>query len=289
MPGTTDNGFSQDDLTRPLGDGWDDGLRLQREPDADPARRRGMSRGQTMAAWAAGLCVAFGVAYVTQPNRQLDAWADIPPPKAALPPPPPAPEIAPAAPIPAEAPLITPAATPSGNDNTTPVSDAAAPAVDPSAPAEAAATKVKVEAQPPEPAPEKVEKVAAERHAPAAVHKAKAGKGSDELAEADARPTKSGADKPVARCTGAKASDEACRASELVALRRQMSQAYAQAVKAGTPPTVLKARRAEWAVLRARAERKGPAAVAALYRTRAAQLEALAKAPAKHAGGRRAG
>ena len=61
------------------------------------------------------------------------------------------------------------------------------------------------------------------------------------------------------------------------------------AVKAGTPPTVLKARRAEWAVLRARAERKGPAAVAALYRTRAAQLEALAKAPAKHAGGRRAG
>jgi hypothetical protein len=65
--------------------------------------------------------------------------------------------------------------------------------------------------------------------------------------------------------------------ADVAHLRVQLNHAYNQAVKAGVPRSVLKARRVEWNVLYAKAQKKSPEAVAQLYKTRAAELDALSK------------
>jgi hypothetical protein len=303
-------------------------------------RRWAISLPLALAGWAAVLGGALGVAYATQPTRQLDGQADLPAPAApapsavaelggpatapsiasqssafAAPPPPQTAEVAPPpdtgtktadAPAPSPPPLevksapleplaspAPPAAQDAGGAPSEPAVAAKAPAKVPvpkapvakSATAKAATDKPPIEKSP-------IETSAA---AKAPVVEAKASKASDSKAsDAKASVAKTTKSAPPAAAKQAVAEDApagphggkpekaspktaAADAGDIPQLKSRMSHAYAEAVKAGTPKSVLKARQAEWAVLRAKAEKKGPAAVAALYRTRTAQLEALAK------------
>lgn len=266
----------------------DTDLRLDRapEPERPVKRRRGPRRGVVMAGWAVVLGVALSIAYATQPSHELTGQPDLPP----APPPPTADEIgAPvtAAPIAADpsrfaqaqptaesapapelqvaeaAPVSPPSATP-------PVQKAAQPLTGPAAelPADIADTPASVPVPPkPKPAAPKVETASAAVKAPETGGKlVKAAKTDD--AEPSAHKMAVADSKALPELTA------------------RISRAYAAAEKAGAPKSVLKARQTEWLVLRAKAEKKGPQAVAALYRTRAAQLEALAKKSAAHTHGK---
>jgi hypothetical protein len=270
------------------GDADDEGaLRLApATPHPPPLRRkkRGIPLPLLMAGWAAVLGAALGVAYIVQPVRQLDAQADLPP--------------APAPPAPADDGLGTPATAPSIASQPGQFAAAApeAPATQPSQPELSLAEapnppplEVKPALpDPPEPPPA-IQAAAADTSTPAPLKVENATapsakpKARIEKADAPAKPaaaklekasTGSASPKPEKAPAAKAAPDEA---KDLPQLKARMTRAYAEAVKAGTPKSVLKARQAEWVVLRAKAEKKGPAAVEALYRTRAAQLEAIAK------------
>jgi len=262
-------------------DGADEeALRLAPLRDYEPPlrRARGPSRRVlVLSGWALALTVALGAGYMIQTLRQPVNDADAPPAVA------PAPDSlgAPvtAAPIASDPDRFTQAqAAPEVN---APAADGAVQAANPDGSPEAAS-----------PIPAPAQTVPASEPV-----KAKAPLPAD---EADAGPVKAraaetrkaaGPDTPKAEAKLAapdkKPATEKAKlteATDLPQLKARMSRAYAQAVKAGTPKTVLKARQTEWASLYAKAEKKGPAAVAALYRTRAAQLEAIARKSAKGRG-----
>jgi hypothetical protein len=283
-PGVTSNSQAELSLEPPaFAPASDDlGLTLARDPAEPPPRRRKPlpRRPLILAVWAVVLGVALSVAYVTQPARQLNSDTDLPPAVA----PTPADELgAPvtAPPIAAEperfaqaasAPEINP---PAAVDEPQPGDLKVAEATPP--PAETATTAATPSA--PQPLVAKPAPITT-----AAVDKPKT---IAKLERVTAAPkaevtARTGAKPPKAEKV-AKADDKTkvASAKNLPLLKARLDHAYAEAVKAGTPKTVLKARQAEWLVLRAKAERKGPAAVAALYRTRAAQLEAIAKKTAR--------
>jgi|GEM_PF-5101258 len=226
----------------------DDDLRLDARPAADPHRSWTIPpRAALITLWIVGLIAALAIASYAQLMRQREGAAAMdvppPPPEAApaaptTPVPPPAPAISPSAPIAAG--VQPPDATEAASTTTTPQpEDTAAPS--PAKTAEVEPPKAKAaEAKPPP--------------------KAKLGPGSD-------------ADAILAEAKAAKAKP----ADDIDHLRHGLNHAYAQAVKAGVPRSVMKAREAEWAVLYPKAKKKSPEAVAALYRTRTVQLEALAK------------
>jgi hypothetical protein len=245
--------------------------------------RRGVPLPLLMAGWAALLGVALGVAYIVQqPAPQLDALADLPAP----------------APAPSDAELGTPATAPSIASQPGQFA-AAAPAGGPAQPAPSELNIAEAPNPPPldvKPAPPEppVVQAATETPPPAALKVEKAAdttpakpKARIETADAPAKPKAQKTQTASAEPTAGKpekalaAKDAGADATHLPQLKARMNRAYADAVKAGTPKSVLKARQAEWAVLRAKAEKKGPAAVEALYRTRAAELEAIAKKSAK--------
>ena len=250
-------------------------LRDEAEPPAK--RRRGPSRrALVLSGWALALTVALSAGYFIQTGRQPLADADAPPAVAAPPDAVGAPVTAP--PITSDPDRFTqaeaaPEVNPPSADPPPQVAEATPatplPAVGPAAPAaDPVAPKVR------EPARAVVAE--ADEDSEATPVKAKAPErpkaAKVETAKAETAAAKSG-----------KAADPAkvAQTKDLPQLKARMSRAYAQALKAGTPKTVLRARQTEWATLYARAEKKGPAAVAALYRTRAAQLEAIARKSAK--------
>jgi hypothetical protein len=267
--------------------------------EAPPKRRRAPSRrALVLSAWALALTAALGLGYATQAGRQPIGNVDAPPGVA------PAPdglgEPVTAPPIASDPSRFTQAeAAPEVN----PPTDDARPQVaqvapEPAAPP-AAAPSVATPAAPPITlaqadgadqvqkrtqatrtsalAPGEIDDSTPVRRAKAP-DKPKAAK--VESASADARKTET-ASADSRKAEKAPDTTKAADTKDLPQLKARMSRAYAQAVKAGTPRTVLKARQAEWAVLYAKAEKKGPAAVTALYRARAAQLEAIAKKSAK--------
>jgi uncharacterized protein YecT (DUF1311 family) len=85
---------------------------------------------------------------------------------------------------------------------------------------------------------------------------------------------------PAFHCSyGRRPSEElVCGDAELSALDRQLNHAFYLAVKAGARRGPLRARQDRWELEREAAARHGRGAVAALYRTRIAQLNALAQA-----------
>jgi hypothetical protein len=276
--GAADGGLFENDLVlnpppyapEPAADLGEEALRLDREPVERPVRRKpGISRGLILAGWAVALGAALGVAVIVQPTHELPAQPDLPPPSA--------PAATDDISAPATAPSIAsqpqfsgPPAAAEAPRSELQVADAPTPPAPPAPPVtqptpraatpvaatfedadhREKASKVEKTATPPvkpKTAPARLEKVSA--RPPAGEHQ-----------------TKSAAHKAMAP-----------DAKDLPQLKARMTKAYALAVKAGTPKSVLKARQAEWPALKAKAEKKGPAAVAALYKTRAAQLEALAK------------
>lgn len=226
----------------------DDDLRLDVQPVSDPHRSWSIPpRAAVITLWIVGLIAALAIASYAQLLRQRESAAamDIPPP------PPEAAPAAPTTPIPPPSPVMSPSApiaagvVPSEATEATSTMTTAKPQ-DISGPAPAKTA----EAEPP-----KVK--AAEAKPPP---KAKLGPGSD--ADAILAEAKSAKAKPV---------------DDIDHLRHGLNHAYAQAVKAGVPKSVMKQREAEWVVLYAKARKKSPEAVAALYRTRTTQLETLAK------------
>jgi hypothetical protein len=248
--------------------------------------KRGVPLPLLMAGWAALLGTALVVAYfVQQPAPQLDAQADLPAP----------------APAPSDAELGIPVTAPSIASQPGQFA-AAAPAAGPAQPAPSELNiaeapnppPLDVKPAPPEPPEPPVVQAATETPPPGALKVEKAAdttpakpKARIETADPPAKPkaaktqTASAEAAPVKPEKALAAKDAAADAKSLPQLKARINRAYADAVKAGTPKSVLKARQAEWAVLRAKAEKKGPAAVEALYRTRAAELEAIAKKSAK--------
>jgi len=254
----------------------DEALRLAPAPEEPPRppRKTGISLPVVMGVWAAVLGAALGVAFIVQPNRQLDGQADLPP-------------ASPSPAVPAEAELGTPvSAAPIASEPAqfaAPASAAAAPADPELKIAEAPAANpppLEVRPAPPDPPePSAAEANAAEpRPAPLKVQRTAAKPASEAAgaAKASAAPARQPA-KLAKTARAAPVRTPAADAKALPVLKAKLDRAYADAVKAGTPKSVLKARQAEWAILRAKAEKKGPAAVAALYRARAAQLEAIAR------------
>jgi hypothetical protein len=259
----------------------EDALRLDpRAEEPPPKRRRSLSRrALVLSGWTLALTVALGLGYLTQAIRQPAAAADAPP--AVAPAPDSLGEPVTAAPIASDPSRFTqaeaaPELNPPAQDPQPQVAQTT-----PSAPPAAAASTAIVVAQAAEPIaktakPEEPAGTAAigsdGTDTATPVKKAKAPdkpkSAKLETASADAKPAKAEPTPDQAKLDEAK---------DLPRLKARMSRAYAQAVKSGTPRTVLKARQSEWTVLYAKAEKKGPAAVAALYRTRAAQLEAIAK------------
>jgi hypothetical protein len=268
LPGTTYNGFSQSEVQRTADDGWGE-LRIRRDDEPEPRRRRPrLSRGVVLASWAAVLSVAIGLAYVSQPRTQIE---DGPPPADMRPAPEPAAKPPVLDPVPDSPPLEVaelaspPAATVAGS--TDQVAEPAAAPVDPAPPSRAAKTSA-------DEGPADDDKPLKAAHKPAPPEQRAAAEGPTRMA-----PSKATTSRCALKST--ESAEAACRAAEMAGLRAKMGHAYVQAVKAGMTKSALKTRQAEWAVLRSKAERKGPDAVAALYRTRAAQLEALAKATAR--------
>jgi hypothetical protein len=244
----------------------EEALRLDREPVERPARRKpGRSRGLILGGWAVALGAALAVAVIVQPTHELSGQPDLPPA------PPPAPAAGDEVGAPATAPPIASqpqfAQAPTAAETPAQPELQVADEVPPPPPPVEAPAPVRAQAAEfaPEPAPaEKVEKAATPPVKPKAAPTAKVEKVS--------APTNT-TDREKAEAHRAIAAD----AKDLPQLKARMTKAYALAVKAGTPKSVLKARQAEWLVLKAKAEKKGPQAVATLYKTRAAQLEALAK------------
>jgi hypothetical protein len=257
----------------------EDALRLApRADEAPPKRRRSPSRrALVLSGWALALTVALGLGYLTQAVRQPAAAADAPP--AVAPAPDGLGEPVTAAPIASDPSRFTqaeaaPEVNPPAQDPQPQVARATPPpgAAGVSAPIVVAqAAEPTANAKPEEPA--EAAAIGSDGTDTAApVKKAKAPDkpkpAKIETASAEAQPARAEAAPDKAKLDDAK---------DLPQLKARMSRAYAQAVKSGTSRTVLKARQSEWAVLYAKAEKKGPAAVAALYRTRAAQLEAIAR------------
>lgn len=233
----------------------EDDLRLDARPVADPHRNWTIPpRAALITLWIVGLIAALAIASYAQLTRQRESAAamDVPPP------PPEAAPAAPTTPVPPPAAAISPSAPIAAGVQ--PSDEAAAPP-SPSTAAQAEAT--------PSPAPAaKVAEVEPPKAKPAVdkpAHKARLEAGAD----ADAIL----AQEKLAHAKPAKAKP----ADDIDHLRQGLNHAYAQAVKAGVPKSVMQAREAEWAVLYPKAKKKSPEAVAALYRTRTAQLEALAK------------
>jgi hypothetical protein len=271
----------------------EDALRLaplRGEGEEPPPKRRRAPpsrRALVLSGWALALTAALGLGYATQAGRQPIGSADAPP------------AVAPA-PDGLGEPVTAP---PIASDPSRFTQAEAAPEVNP--PTEDA--RPQVAQATPEPAPPPAAATpAAAASAPMTLAQADGADQVQEPAQAtrtsalapdeadDAAPVKKAKepDKPkAAKVETASAASRTVKAAsdttkpadakDLPQLKARMSRAYAQAVKAGTPRTVLKARQAEWAVLYAKAEKKGPAAVTALYRARAAQLEAIAKKSAK--------
>ncbi|MFL5295057.1 MAG: hypothetical protein ACJ798_01615 [Phenylobacterium sp.] len=67
-----------------------------------------------------------------------------------------------------------------------------------------------------------------------------------------------------------------CRNPQLATLDRRLNHAFSVAVQAGVPRASLRREQDRWENVRERAARRSPAAVAAAYRQRIAQLDALA-------------
>ena len=285
--GVADGGFFDDDLVltpppyRPDGPVEDEALRLATpapETPPRPPRRKGLSLPVVMAGWAAVLGLALGAAaYVAQPSAPPDP-ADQPP----IPQPTAGAELGTpltAAPIASRPDQFAPAPAPDTAGQAAQLTLAEASPPDP--------PPLEVKPAPPDPPepPPLQTPAAAPKPAPATVQKATE-QAPPAKADKAVQPVKS----KVVPVKAAKAIAKPSRSEKAVAgpkdlpkLKAQLNRAYAEAVKAGTPKSVLKARQAEWITLRAKAEKKGPAAVSALYRTRAAQLEALAKKKAARA------
>jgi hypothetical protein len=226
----------------------DDDLRLDVEPALD--KPRGWSfptRTAIITLWIVGLIAALAIASYAQLLRQRNSAAamDIPPP------PPEAAPAAPTTPVPPPEPALSQSAPIAAGAQ--PPDAAVSPPVTTAGSPEEAAPAFAAKAADSEPA--KAKAVEAEL-AP----KAKVEAGTEAKASpADETPAKA---KP---------------ADDIDHLRRGLNHAYVQAVKAGVPKSVMKQRQVEWAVLYAKAKKKSPEAVAALYRTRTGQLEALAR------------
>ncbi|HEY0436183.1 MAG TPA: hypothetical protein VGC92_06055, partial [Phenylobacterium sp.] len=224
-----------------------------------------------------------GFAAYSQVSRQMDAAVqDAAPPPAevahVLPPTP----VGTVAPIPAEPPQITPAAA-SAEAEPAPDGPAEAVAAPPEAtpepvpPAVAKSVDLKsAEAEPPKTAPKAAKSAVAVAAKPAKTVK------TSEPAVKKAVSAKAEEAKPAAKKAVTKPGAE-----DIPKARSKLNHALAAAQEAGVPKSVLKAREAEWKVLYAKAQHRSPAAVAALYKTRAAQLESLAKR--HHAAGGRTG
>jgi len=226
-----------------------------------------------LSGWALALTVALGVGYFIQTGRQPLADAYAPPALAPAPDAVGAPVTAP--PIASDPDRFTKAEA--ATEVNPPPADpplqlAEATPVTPPPPVEAPAAPTSDTVAPKTREPTKVAAAETDEDAEAAPVKAKLPE-KPKPAKLETAKAEGVAGKPDRAADKAKLAP----AKDLPQLKARMSRAYAEAVKAGTPKTVLRARQAEWATLYARAEKKGPAAVNALYRARAAQLEAIAK------------
>jgi hypothetical protein len=263
----------------------EDALRLAPLGEDVPRKRRRARpsrRALVLSGWALALTAALGLGYATQAGRPPSGEADTPP--AVAPAPDGLGEPVTAPPIASDPSRFTQAeAAPEVNPPTeNPPPQVAQAAPEPAAPVSPGASLPLAQAESVDQAQKPAQAARTATTASDEAHDvlpAKTTKAPDK--PKTAKVEIEGADPRPAKVEKASETTKAADSKDLPQLKARMNRAYAQAVKAGTPRTVLKARQAEWAVLYAKAEKKGPAAVTALYRARAAQLEAIAKKSAK--------